>query len=77
MGSGSNVWTIVLLKYFHVTEVQRLEFRTEFFNAFNHSQFDDPNVYGNNPQAGKVTSASDYGYAQTERIIQFALKYYF
>jgi outer membrane receptor protein involved in Fe transport len=78
MGSGSNVWNIVLLKNFHVTEVQRLEFRTEFFNAFNHPQFDDPNVYsGNNPQAGKITSASDYGYAQTERIIQFALKYYF
>jgi hypothetical protein len=78
MGSGSNVWNIVLLKNFRVTEAQRLEFRTEFFNAFNHPQFDDPNVYpGNNAQAGKITSASDYGYAQTERIIQFGLKYYF
>ncbi len=78
MGSGSNVWNIVLLKNFHVTEIQRLEFRAEFFNAFNHPQFDDPNVYSkNNAVAGKITSASDYGYAQTERIIQFGLKFYF
>jgi hypothetical protein len=40
-----------------------LQFRAEFFNLFNHPQFDDPSVYpGNNPQAGKITSASDYGY---------------
>jgi hypothetical protein len=78
MGSGSNVWNIVLLKNFRVTDSQRLELRSEFFNAFNHPQFDDPYVYpSNNPQAGRITSASDYGYAQTERIIQFGLKYYF
>ncbi len=78
MGSGNNVWNIVAMKNFRVTEGQRVELRSELFNAFNHTQFDDPNVYAvNNPQAGKITSASDYGYAQTERIIQFALKYYF
>ena len=32
---------------------------------------------GNNPQAGKITSASDYGYNPSERIIQFGLKYNF
>jgi hypothetical protein len=78
MGSGINVWNIVILKNFRVTESQTFELRSEFFNAFNHPQFDDPHVYsGNNPQAGRITSASDYGYAQTERIIQFGLKYYF
>ncbi|HEY3936325.1 MAG TPA: TonB-dependent receptor [Bryobacteraceae bacterium] len=78
MGSGNNLWNLIFLKNFRVTETQRLEFRSELFNAFNHPQFDDPNVYpGTNPQAGKITSASDYGYAQTERIIQFGLKYYF
>lgn len=61
IGSGSNVWNIVAMKNFRVTEGRRIELRSMFYN----------------PQAGKVTSASDYGYAQTERIIQFALKYYF
>lgn len=78
MGSGTNLWNIALLKNFYTTEKQRLEFRAELFNAFNHPQFDDPYVYpANNPTAGKITSASDYGYNMTERVIQFALKYYF
>lgn len=78
MGSGNELWNLIVMKNFRVKESQRIELRSEFFNAFNHPQFDDPNVYANNnPQAGKVTSASDYGYAQTERIIQFGLKYYF
>ena len=32
---------------------------------------------GNNPKVGKITSASDYGYNPSERIIQFGLKYNF
>ena len=78
MGSGMNVWNIALLKNFYPIERHRLEFRAELFNAFNHPQFDDPYVYpANNPTAGKITSASDYGYNMTERVIQFGLKYYF
>ena len=46
--------------------------------AFNHPQFDDPNMFpANNPLAGKITSASDYGYNLSERVIQFGLKYDF
>jgi hypothetical protein len=42
----------------------------------NHPQFDDLYFYpGNNPQAGKITSASDYGYRPSERITQFGLKH--
>jgi hypothetical protein len=78
MGSGTNLTNLVLLKKFPVSEARRLELRGEFFNVFNHTQFDDPYTYtANNPQAGKITSASDYGYAQTERIIQIGLKGYF
>ncbi len=78
MGSGTNLTNLVLLKNFPFAESRRLELRGEFFNVFNHTQFDDPYAYpGNNPQAGKITSASDYGYAQTERIIQLGLKCYF
>jgi hypothetical protein len=78
LGSGTNVTNMVLSKSFAVREGQKLEFRSEFFNTFNHTQFDDPNTYANaNPQAGVITSASDYGYAQTERIIQLVLRYQF
>jgi hypothetical protein len=77
-GSGINLWNAGLIKKFQVTEKQYIQFRTEVFNLFNHPQFDDPYVYpGNNPQAGKITSASDYGYNPSERIIQFGLKIHF
>jgi hypothetical protein len=42
-----------LLKHFKVTEASELQFRAEFFNIFNHTQFriynsDDPKGTGNN-----------------------------
>ena len=77
-GSGNNKWDLIVSKFFRVKERQHLEFRAEFFNAFNHPQFDDPVVTpGNNPLAGKITSASDFGFTQTERVIQLGLKYNF
>lgn len=85
-GSGVNVWDINFAKNFLITEKHRVQFRAEMFNAFNHAQFDDPvmqpvvrNPAGQilNPNAGKVTSASDFGFRQTERVIQFGLKYIF
>jgi hypothetical protein len=36
-----------------------------------------PLAPGNNPLAGKITSASDFGFTQTERVIQLGLKYSF
>jgi outer membrane receptor protein involved in Fe transport len=49
-----------------------LEFRAEFFNLFNHSQFNEPgNGYGS-PTFGLITSSSVPG-----RILQFGLKYLF
>lgn len=85
-GSGNNFWDINLSKNFLVTERHKVQFRAELFNAFNHAQFDDPvmqpvirDAAGRvlNPTAGKVTSASDFGFRQTERVIQFGLKYTF
>lgn len=77
-GSGHNKWDLVVQKNFRIMEDHRIEFRTEFFNAFNHPQFDDPQLYpANHPQAGRITSASDFGFSQTERVIQFGLKYHF
>ena len=77
-GSGNNRWDLIISKLVRITERQQVEFRAELFNAFNHPQFDDPVVTpGNNPLAGKITSASDFGFTQTERVIQLGLKYSF
>jgi hypothetical protein len=77
-GSGNSKWDLIISKFFDIAEGHRLEFRAELFNAFNHPQFDDPVVTpGNNPLAGKITSASDFGFTQTERVIQLGLKYSF
>ena len=77
-GSGNNKWDLIISKFFDVADGHRLEFRAELFNAFNHPQFDDPVVTpGNNALAGKITSASDFGFTQTERVIQLGLKYSF
>jgi hypothetical protein len=77
-GSGNNKWDLIVSKFLRITERHRVELRAELFNAFNHPQFDDPVVTpGNNPLAGKITSASDFGFTQTERVIQLGLKYSF
>jgi hypothetical protein len=49
-----------------------LQFRTDFFNAFNHPQFIDPNVDISVPTFGQITAAS-----VNPRLIQFSLKYLF
>jgi Carboxypeptidase regulatory-like domain len=76
LGPGQFNWDISIQKHTTVgglSENADLEFRTDFFNAFNHPQF-------NNPTAN-VGSASTFGVITTTsvgpRIIQFALKYAF
>ena len=77
-GSGNNKWDVVISKFLNVAAGHRLEFRAELFNALNEPQFDDPVVTpGNNPVAGKIMSASDFGFSKTERVIQLGLKYSF
>jgi hypothetical protein len=75
-GPGLNNFDIGVLKDFHVTESVRMEFRAEFFNAFNHAQFDMPNATtiddnAQNPAFGRITAA------ERPRVIQFALKLYY
>jgi hypothetical protein len=74
-GPGLNVWEISVAKQFPMPwEHHRLEFRTEFFNAFNHPNFADPNatlpVVAN--LTGRIFSTS-----VANRTIQFALRYEF
>ncbi len=81
-GPGFQEWDISIFKVFPIGEQMRLEFRSEFFNAFNHPNF----IWGpigalgqvepvaieiGTPQFGQVQAARD------PRFIQFAVKFWF
>jgi hypothetical protein len=73
-GPGQVNFDLALRKAFAIRqESQNVEFRTEFFNVFNHSQFGNPGT--------AKTSAASFGVISSTvvapRIIQFALKYQF
>jgi hypothetical protein len=55
-----------------LSEGANLEFRTEFYNAFNHAQFADPGTYVGFSNFGQIGATS-----VAPRLIQFALKYNF
>jgi hypothetical protein len=70
-GPGINNFDLALLKDTHITESKVLQLRFEFFNVFNHSQFQNPN--------GSILSGT-FGYvtnANAPRIGQVALKLIF
>jgi hypothetical protein len=64
-----------LIKHFLLTERIRLDFRAEFFNAFNHPQF---YLQGGSSQMQDVNALSSFGVVNgtvnNPRVIQFALK---
>lgn len=60
-----------LFKSFALSDRMKLQFRSEFFNVFNHPNFGIPNHSVDLPQAGIITTASP------PRLIQFALKLLF
>jgi hypothetical protein len=70
-GPGINNWTISFLKRTALTEHKSLEFRAELFNAFNHTQYLNPDNQGGDGTFGQLTS--DRG----PRLIQFGLKFYY
>jgi len=63
-------------KNFNFTERYKLQFRAEFFNAFNNSNFDNPHATLGNADFGTIT-ATYPGLLQTQRQIQFGLKLLF
>jgi hypothetical protein len=71
IGPGSNNWDIIISKVFRIGERHRIQFRSEFFNAFNHPTFNNPGATLGVPSFGVVTSAGP------ARIIQLGLKYNF
>ena len=61
-----------LFKDFTFTEQSKLQFRSEFFNVFNHPQFGQPNGTIFNPGVGQITSI-----VGNPRQIQLALRLLF
>ncbi|MGD0906169.1 MAG: carboxypeptidase-like regulatory domain-containing protein [Candidatus Acidiferrales bacterium] len=76
LGPGQFNWDMSLTKTTTVGGIREdatLQFRTEFFNAFNHAQFNNPAVVDVSKSTfGQITSTS-----VNPRLIQFALKYAF
>jgi hypothetical protein len=71
-GPGTNNWDLALAKDLHLTESKTLEFRGEFFNAFNHTQFGNPD--------GGINDGASFGFinsAGSPRIGQVAVKFMF
>jgi hypothetical protein len=60
-----------LFKEFPVHEFGKVQFRSEFFNLFNHPNFYNPDNTVGDGTFGQLQSARD------PRIMQFALKYLF
>jgi Carboxypeptidase regulatory-like domain/TonB dependent receptor len=81
---GINNFDFAVFKRIPFTERVGLEFRTEFFNLFNHPYFSPPGTGfngtatgANNNGFGQITSTVQGGVAAPERLIQFALKLVF
>lgn len=70
-GPGTNNWDIAILKNTYIDEQRYLQARFEFFNAFNHTQFNTPSGNVSSSNFGRVTSAAP------ARRIQLAIKFVF
>jgi hypothetical protein len=72
-GPGRDNWNLSLFKAFVFSEERgsKLEFRAEFFNAWNHTEFNNVSTTFSASNFGAVTSAHD------PREIQLGLKLYF
>jgi hypothetical protein len=74
---GVNKWDLSAFKEFAMRENLKLQFRGEFFNAFNHPSFSGVNATltttatGVNPAAGSFAWVTD---TRDARVMQFALK---
>jgi hypothetical protein len=70
VGPGVNNWDLALFKAFRFDEKRQLQFRTEFFNAFNHSQFAPPGAVFGTAQFGQISAIS-----HDPRDVQMSLKF--
>ena len=70
-GPSLQIWDLSLYKDFHITEKYRAQFRVEFFNAFNHTNFFNPGATFGTGSFGVITRSRD------ARQIQFGLRFDF
>ena len=78
LSPGLELWDLSAIKNVNIGERAKFQFRAEFFNAFNHTNFGAPSPSGGGVSTnvdsstyGQVTSAHD------PRQIQFGAKLYF
>jgi hypothetical protein len=71
-GPGQKDVDIALVKLFPITDTSHLEFRSEFFNAFNNINFANPINLLSSANAGAIVATTT-----GPRVIQFALKFSF
>jgi len=82
LGPGQFNWDFSVLKNTKLGESRSLQFRAEFFNIFNHAQFDNPNP-NSIPYQPALPNVSAPNFGQivntsvNPRVIQFALKFLF
>jgi hypothetical protein len=69
--TGPGYWNFdfSLYKNFRVTEQVKIQFRSEFFNVFNHPIMDEPTVNLSMADFGRITEQRN-----TPRVMQFALR---
>lgn len=78
IGAPTHSFDTALLKRFSLgSENRYLQFRGEFFNLFNHPNFDNPNVTVTSSTFGKIVSAGVQDARASSRQIQFALRLVF
>ena len=68
-GPGSINWNFSVFKNFRIAEQKRLQFRSEFFSLFNHTNLANPNTTMSNANFGRILNSSG------ARVVQFGLKF--
>jgi len=78
-GPGINNWDIAVFKNIAIREPFRLQFRSEFYNAFNHTQFSALDTTARFDPAGNQVNArfGEFTASRSPRQIQFALRFSF
>jgi hypothetical protein len=78
-GPGINNWDVAVFKNFPIHEPFRLQFRAEFYNFFNHTQFSALDTTARFDPAGNQvnTRLGEFTTARNPRQIQFALRFMF
>ncbi|MFL6256548.1 MAG: TonB-dependent receptor domain-containing protein [Pyrinomonadaceae bacterium] len=73
-GPRQSNWDLSLIKHFHIGERHQFQFRSDFFNLFNHPVFRFPSVVNiGTPSTFTLINST----AVPPRLIQFGLKYSF